>query len=143
MPNNWRVGSKIPLNVYEGDRPVCQCHSEEDARRIVAAMNASAGEGVSLIAAERQRQVSVEGWTPEHDDEHQYGELTLAAMCYIEAKPSHFHRNIRRWPWDSKWWKPKDRISNLARAGALIAAEIDRLKRARDLQTEREVLEGK
>jgi hypothetical protein len=24
----WRVGSKIPLNVYEGDRPVCQCHSE-------------------------------------------------------------------------------------------------------------------
>lgn len=35
----WRVGSKIPLNVYEGDRPVCQCHSEEDAKRIVAACN--------------------------------------------------------------------------------------------------------
>lgn len=35
----WRVGSKVPLNVYEGDRPVCQCHTAEDARRIVSAMN--------------------------------------------------------------------------------------------------------
>lgn len=35
----WRVGSKITLNVYEGDRPVCQCHSSEDAERIVAAVN--------------------------------------------------------------------------------------------------------
>jgi hypothetical protein len=26
----WRVGSKVPLNVYEGDRPVCQCHNPED-----------------------------------------------------------------------------------------------------------------
>ena len=38
----WRVGSKVPLNVYDGDRPVCQCHSEEDAARIVAAMNGGA-----------------------------------------------------------------------------------------------------
>jgi hypothetical protein len=36
----WRVGSKVPLNVYEGDRPVCQCHNEWDAQRIVEAMNA-------------------------------------------------------------------------------------------------------
>lgn len=35
----WRVGSRVPLNVYEGDRPVCQCHSVEDAKRIVIAMN--------------------------------------------------------------------------------------------------------
>lgn len=35
----WRVGFKVPLNVYEGDRPVCQCHSEEDAKRIVVACN--------------------------------------------------------------------------------------------------------
>ncbi len=36
----WRVGSN-PLDVYEGDRPVCQCHNEEDARRIVDAVNAT------------------------------------------------------------------------------------------------------
>lgn len=33
----WRVGRKVPLNVYEGEHPVCQCHSVEDAARIVAA----------------------------------------------------------------------------------------------------------
>jgi hypothetical protein len=35
----WRVGRKVALNVYEGDRPVCQCHDPEDAKRIVTAMN--------------------------------------------------------------------------------------------------------
>lgn len=38
--NRWRVGEKVPLNVYEGDRPVCQCHTQEDARMIVYGMNA-------------------------------------------------------------------------------------------------------
>jgi len=36
----WRVGTHVPLNVYEGNRPVCQCHNSDDAARIVAAMNA-------------------------------------------------------------------------------------------------------
>jgi hypothetical protein len=34
------------------------------------------------------------------------------------------------WPWDRKWWKPKDRRRDLVRAGALILAEIERLDRA-------------
>jgi hypothetical protein len=33
----WRVGSKVPVNVYDGDRPVCQAHNEQDARLIAAA----------------------------------------------------------------------------------------------------------
>lgn len=34
------------------------------------------------------------------------------------------------WPWDASWWKPSaDPIRNLVKAGALIAAEIDRLQR--------------
>ncbi len=37
----WRVGSKVPINVYQGNRPVCQCHTAEDARRIVDACNAT------------------------------------------------------------------------------------------------------
>lgn len=37
----WRVGGKVPLNVYNGDRPVCQCHTAEDAAKIVVAMNYS------------------------------------------------------------------------------------------------------
>jgi hypothetical protein len=34
------------------------------------------------------------------------------------------------WPFDPSWWKPSnDRKANLIKAGALIAAEIDRLQR--------------
>ena len=34
------------------------------------------------------------------------------------------------WPWSETYWNPNpnDRIHNLVRAGALIAAEIDRLE---------------
>lgn len=85
-------------------------------------MQAPAREGITLIAQERQRQIEKEGWTPEHDDEHRGGELSRAAVCYIKG-------NATGWPWEPSWWKPKDRITNLAKAGALIAAEIDRLKR--------------
>jgi hypothetical protein len=35
----WRVGTHVPINVYEDERPICQCHTVEDARRIVRAVN--------------------------------------------------------------------------------------------------------
>jgi hypothetical protein len=35
----WRTGKKVNRNVYEGNRPVCQCHTARDAKRIVDAMN--------------------------------------------------------------------------------------------------------
>jgi hypothetical protein len=38
------------------------------------------------------------------------------------------------WPWDAKWWKPSvDHVRNLVKAGALIAAEIDRMIAARKM----------
>ena len=93
-------------------------------------------DGVHLIAAERRRQVSEEGWMPEHDDEHTGFELTKAAESYAwltrtpapvpSAVPAPF-----MWPWAASWWKPSDDpVRNLVRVGALIAAEIDRLQRA-------------
>lgn len=87
--------------------------------------------GITDIAEERQRQVSAEGWTPEHDDEHADNELALAALCYVYAgiyEPGNFRHQY--WPWDRCWWKPADNRRNLVKAGALIAAEIDRLDRA-------------
>ena len=36
--SEWRVGPKVPINVYEGDRPICQCHTAIDAKRIVEAV---------------------------------------------------------------------------------------------------------
>ena len=86
--------------------------------------------GIESIAAERRRQIEVEGWTPEHDDEHDSGEMAAAASCYsIAAFYKPYERFPVFWPWGKSWWKPKDRRSNLVRAGALIAAEIDRLDR--------------
>jgi len=38
----WRIGHKVPLNVYKGDYPVCQCHTPQEALEIVDGMNAKA-----------------------------------------------------------------------------------------------------
>ena len=35
----WRVGKKIKINVYEDDKPICQCHDAETALHIVQVMN--------------------------------------------------------------------------------------------------------
>ncbi len=92
--------------------------------------------GAQLILDERQRQMEKEGWSPKHDDDHENGMLAQAAIAYIEADEADLHGDnlytpaYSFWPWDSESWKPKDRLSNLIRAGALIAAEIDRLQRA-------------
>lgn len=94
------------------------------------------------VLAERHRQVEVEGWTTEHDDAHNNGEMAGAAAAYA-AYRSHTSPETTMgydlvemiWPWSSKWWKPKDRRSDLVRAGALILAEIERLDRA-DTSTE-------
>lgn len=89
--------------------------------------------GVQIIAQERQRHLTEEGWTPERDAEYNQSELALAAACYAlpaEIRVHHMLTNVPiDWPWDQIWWKPtpKDRIKELRKAGALIAAEIDRL----------------
>ena len=35
----WRTGKRVAINVYEGDRPVCQCQTAADAALVVAAVN--------------------------------------------------------------------------------------------------------
>lgn len=97
--------------------------------------------GTELIAQERQRQVEQTGWTAEYDDHHQSGQLAAAAACYAhlavaviqgETDMDEIKFNLLNfWPWDEHWFKPgADPVRNLAKAGALIAAEIDRLQRA-------------
>jgi len=86
--------------------------------------------GVELIAAERQRQIEVEGYDAAHDDTHNKTELLAAAICYVTTcRPggAEFYRHVPgAWPWDDASWRPKaDFIGNLAKAGALIAAGMD------------------
>lgn len=79
------------------------------------------------VAAERRRQLEAEGWTPEHDDEHESGDLAGAAVCYVMHHISGFVAGF--WPWELRWFKPKERRRDLVRAAALIVAEIERLDR--------------
>jgi len=89
-------------------------------------------DGAELIATERQRQVDEEGWTAEHDDQHSRGELAKAGAVY--AMPSNGSWKAANWPFEPDsinhdWNTAEGRIRELVRAGALIAAEIDRLRR--------------
>jgi hypothetical protein len=89
--------------------------------------------GVDMIAAERERQITAEGWTPDHDDGHRHFELAKAGATYAlygGFGPWEAPIPPLCWPWELEWWKPtRDRVADLAKAGALIAAEIDRLAR--------------
>ncbi|MBV5522492.1 hypothetical protein KUT96_32110, partial [Pseudomonas aeruginosa] len=79
------------------------------------------------VQAERRRQITAEGWTPEHDDLYCAAELPRAAAAYILNGANDEAPAI--WPFSAKWWKPRDARSNYVRAGALILAEIERLDR--------------
>lgn len=87
--------------------------------------------GAELILEERKRQIEKKNRSSEHDDLHIRGELAVAASCYA-LRNSPLARSVNLfelWPWKHRDWKPKDHIGNLVRAGALIAAEIDRVQR--------------
>lgn len=93
---------------------------------------------------ERERQISQEGWTPAHDDQHLDYELARAGAVYADASgciaagatPEEVKHSILTygcespWPWEPEWLKlDENPIHSLVKAGALIAAEIDRLNR--------------
>lgn len=86
--------------------------------------------GAELIAAERTRQIEEEGWTAEHDDDHDDQQLVAAALCYAGEDMPPVTVPPEGWPFEKDWWKPSETmVRNLVKAGALIAAEIDRLQR--------------
>lgn len=86
-------------------------------------------DGAILIMQERERQISKEGWTPEHDDQHRLCELARAAREYARPYINGSTPEQPGWPFRGGWKPSDDRIKNLVKAGALIAAEIDRLLR--------------
>ncbi|HGW8954852.1 TPA: hypothetical protein ACNRUW_001507 [Pseudomonas aeruginosa] len=105
------------------------------------------------VQAERRRQVEAEGWTPEHDDEHDSGELAAAGAAYALHAADHLNPYSQGdggdeapscWPWhdgiagrgegpektEPAWWKPSTPRRDLVKACALALAEIERLDRA-------------
>lgn len=83
--------------------------------------------GIELIKAERKRQIEKEGFDAHHDWHHTPDELATAGAIY--AMPEKYRQGylLSKWPWEMEWYKPcpDDRIRELVKAGALIAAEID------------------
>lgn len=98
------------------------------------AQRQSLTEAAADVLAERQRQISAEGWTPKHDDAHPRGELSQAAACYatwaFEAQAHMPNWVPTDWPWDDDWWKVGEPRRMLVKAAALLLAEIERLDRA-------------
>ena len=93
--------------------------------------------GIELIAEERQEQIEKHNWTPEHDDGHRYGELVkVAAILAVNGTDAIVEDNDDYstgedvWGLEDKLSGDETAIHRLAVAGALIAAEIDRLQRS-------------
>lgn len=126
---------------------VCQIfdNTSHTADGLTTKTEAPASQATKDVLAERQRQISVEGWTPEHDDDHVHGQMAGAASCYarhINARSwvvidlddgPEVYRNEpapNYWPWDESWWKPTTPRRDAVKACALLLAEIERIDRA-------------
>lgn len=92
------------------------------------------------VLAERLRQINFKGWTPEHDDEHDQGELAGGAAAYAAHASDALHPMSQGdafrdgtlppgWCWEPDSFKPGDPYRNLEKAAAMILAEMERMLR--------------
>lgn len=103
------------------------------------------------VLQERKRQIEIEGWTHDHDDQHtDYSLAKVASVYAATACVNDVDRSVmdtfglrgtpsklqKLWPpsWDISWLKPKSRRADLVKSAALILAEIDRLDREKAKQ---------
>lgn len=87
---------------------------------------------MQAVAAERRRQIEIEGWSHAHDDSHERGDLAEAGACYAQCAGTNATENAKppvSWPWDIEWWKPTGFRRDLVKAAALIVAEGERFDR--------------
>ena len=114
--------------------------------------------GLELIREMRQEQIEKHGFNSEHDDQWKHAELVMAAIYYampdevdvsgdrytVTLEPVSFFVKTG-WNWELfENRHAKSTIECLAIAGALIAAEIDRLQRSLEMyeREAREVYDG-
>ena len=100
--------------------------------------------GIELIAEERKRQIEVEGYSAQHDSQHNASDFVYAAIAYTEAakvgvncqeigNTNETEIMLRKvemgkiYPFGCDF-KPSTNVRDLVKAGALIAAAIDRLQ---------------
>lgn len=102
--------------------------------------------GIERVGRERARQIAMEGYSTQHDDEHTGGELIEAAVSFavtalaesrgIDPEVARYALGILRGELGVLGQlcelKPASPIRNLEKAGALIVAELDRMLRRSD-----------
>ena len=110
--------------------------------RITNILHANIMDGIDYIKNERQRQLEYNGELPYTEYDLKERVLVKAAVSYMFVQ-NHFKCQSETnkmppviFPFDRKYWNPnKDNdIMNLAKAGAYIASEIDRLIKLQDKQ---------
>lgn len=110
----------------------------EFVAQTVSYVRAASNRAAIDVLAERQRQVVGEGWSAEHDDHHDAGEMGIAAALYalpyesgvLSQDDSIGLHMLLELTFDWKLKPEPDRRKRLVKAGALILAEIERLDRA-------------
>lgn len=108
----------------------------------LAARLAVNGRSLGSMLEERIEQIDRHGYTTDHDLAHDPGELTSAALSYlmmglnllgeVDSPPTAIDAATMResqqyWPWMDGFRPSLDPRVNLAKAGALILAAMDRI----------------
>lgn len=86
---------------------------------------------MNAVLEERYRQIDKEGWSADHDDKHDRGELARAGAAYLLHAGTVSETVPHEWPWNSDWWKPQGYRRDMVRGVALGIADGDRFDRAR------------
>ena len=85
--------------------------------------------GLELIKEERLKQLIKYRYNAVHDSTHINKELALAALAYLYAAIFNDDSSaLAYWPFEREFWHNEGYVENLKKAGALIAAELDRIQ---------------
>ncbi len=87
--------------------------------------------GAGLIAVERNEQLQKHGFDEAHDDQRVNDELVDAAIALLTEDPERWPKGMDRAQFDSA--SEKDTVARITVAAAFLAAELDRLLRAREV----------
>lgn len=120
-----RVGEMVIYNdqmVHESE-----CVKHKEAFKLSSCFN----KGAQMIARERMEQIEKHKFGPSCDDDYTEGELVQAALFALQSDDD-FSMTLYPKGWQD-WFAikifSKSWVERLSIAGALLAAEIDRLKR--------------
>lgn len=132
--DTWSVIERVAKN-WDGCSIGPAIRSEAEKVIGKPAQAVGLGTGIKAIASERERQLCIEGFSRDSDEQYREGELARAATAYVQLAAMDLQVGSRKhiasqeppffWPWAPEWWKPVDARHDLVRAGALIAAQID------------------